>query len=161
VSQRWSVTDLAGFWGSIFDHFGIIAEGDPTTVLADCSMPGTRWFPDVALNYAENMLRGDDSQIVVTVLSQTRDATRLSRGELRDAVARAAGGLRQLGVGKGDRVAAYLPNIPEALIAMLATASVGAIWAVCAPELGTEAVLDRLTHCRRFAIDTDQAIVLG
>jgi len=143
---RWSVTDLAGFWGSIFDHFGIIAEGDPTTVLADSSMPGTRWFPDVSLNYAENMLRGDDSQIVVTALSQTREATRLRRGELRDAVARAAAGLRRLGVGKGDRVAAYLPNIPEALIAMLATTSVGAIWAVCAPELGTEAVLDRLTQ---------------
>ena len=143
---RWSVDDLDGFWRSIWDHFEIVADGDPASVLAERSMPGARWFPDVRLNYAENMLRGSDNQVVVTALSQTRGEIQLTRAELRDAVGRAAAGLRGLGVGKGDRVVAYLPNIPEALIAMLATTSIGAIWAVCAPELGTRSVLDRLAQ---------------
>ena len=142
----WSVQDLSGFWGSVWEYFGFVANGDPSTVLADATMPGAQWFPDVRLNYAENMLRGDDGQLVVIALSQTRDEIRLTRGELRDAVARAAAGLRRLGVDAGDRVIAYLPDIPEALIAMLATASVGAVWAVCAPELGTDSVLDRFVQ---------------
>ncbi|MGE0220664.1 acetoacetate--CoA ligase [Mycolicibacterium sp.] len=143
---QWSVTDLDGFWSSVYRHFDIAGHGDTSRVLADATMPGSRWFPDVELNYAENMLRGADSQPVVVALSQTRAPIRMTRGELRDAVARAATGLRGLGVGKGDRVVGYLPNIPEALIAMLATTSIGAIWAVCAPELGTAAVLDRLVQ---------------
>lgn len=141
---QWSTQDLAGFWRSVWDYFDVLADGDPDRVLIDRTMPGAQWFPDVRLNYAENMLRGDDDQAVVTALSQTRAASTLTRGELRDQVARAAAGLRRLGVGPGDRVAAYLPNIPEALVAMLATTSIGAIWAVCAPELGVTSVLDRL-----------------
>lgn len=140
----WSTTDLPGFWRSIWDHFDIIADGDPARVLVDESMPGAKWFPDVRLNYAENLLRGADDQTVLTALSQTRDPITMTRGRLREQVARAAAGLRRLGVEPGDRVAAYLPNIPEALIAMLATTSIGAIWAVCAPELGVDSVLDRL-----------------
>ncbi len=142
--SRWSTTDLSGFWRSIWDFFDVTADGDPTRVLVDESMPGAQWFPDVRINYAENMLRGDDAQPVVTALSQTREPITLTRGQLKDQVARAAAGLRRLGVQPGDRVAAYLPNIPEALIAMLATASIGAIWAACAPELGGVSVLDRL-----------------
>jgi acetoacetyl-CoA synthetase len=141
---HWSTQDLRGFWGSIWRYFDIIADGDPTQVLVDEVMPGAQWFPDVALNYAENLLRGHDEQIVVTALSQTREDITLTRGELRDQVARAAAGLRRLGVVPGDRIAAYLPNIGEAAIAMLATASIGAVWSVCAPELGTRSVLDRL-----------------
>lgn len=141
---RWSTQDLTAFWRSIWDYFDIVADGDPSRVLGDESMPGTQWFPDVGLNYAENLLCGDDDQIVVTALSQTRDTITLTRGQLREQVARAAAGLRRLGVGPGDRVVAYLPNIPETLIAMLAATSIGAIWAVCAPELGVRSVLDRL-----------------
>jgi acetoacetyl-CoA synthetase len=141
---QWSTHDLAAFWRSIWDYFKVLADGDPGRVLADASMPGAQWFPDVRLNYAENMLRGDDNQSIVTALSQTRATVTLNRGQLRDQVARAAAGLRRLGVGPGDRVVAYLPNIPEALVAMLAAASIGAIWAVCAPELGVRSVLDRL-----------------
>ncbi|MGW2523471.1 acetoacetate--CoA ligase [Streptomyces sp. NPDC001617] len=143
---QWSVDDLDGFWQSIWHHFDILADGDPTVVLASRSMPGARWFPDVRLNYAENMLRGSDHDVVVTALSQTRGEIRLTRAALRDAVARVGAALRRLGVGRGDRVVAYLPNIPETLIAMLATTSIGATWAVCAPELGTQSVLDRLTQ---------------
>lgn len=141
---RWSTDDLPAFWRSIWDYFGVVADGDPDPALVDVSMPGARWFPGVRLNYAENMLRGDESAMIVTALSQTRAAVTLTRGQLRDQVARAAAGLRRLGVGPGDRVVAYLPNIPEALVAMLAAASIGAIWAVCAPELGVRSVLDRL-----------------
>ncbi|TXI46231.1 MAG: acetoacetate--CoA ligase [Mycobacterium sp.] len=141
---RWSTDDLPAFWRSIWDYFGVVADGDPDPALVDVSMPGARWFPGVRLNYAENMLRGDESAMIVTALSQTRAAVTLTRGQLRDQVARAAAGLRRLGVGPGDRVVAYLPNIPEALVAMLAAASIGAIWAVCAPELGVRNVLDRL-----------------
>ncbi|MFZ2174185.1 MAG: acetoacetate--CoA ligase [Rhodococcus sp. (in: high G+C Gram-positive bacteria)] len=141
---QWSTQDLSGFWRSIWEYFDVVADGDPTRVLVDEMMPGARWFPDVKLNYAENLLRGDTEQNVITALSQTRGTIRLTRGQLREQVARAAAGLRRLGVGPGDRVAAYLPNIPEALIAMLATASIGAIWAVCAPELGSRSVIDRL-----------------
>lgn len=141
---RWSTTDLAAFWQSVWEFFDVLADGDPTPVLASSAMPGAQWFPGVRLNYAENLLRGDGDQTVVTAISQTRDKLILSRADLRDQVARAAASLRRLGVGPGDRVVGYLPNIPEALVAMLATTSVGAIWAVCAPELGVRSVLDRL-----------------
>ncbi|CAJ1584639.1 acetoacetate--CoA ligase [[Mycobacterium] wendilense] len=141
---RWSTTELAEFWRSVWDYFGILADGDTGRALLDDTMPGAQWFPDVRLNYAENMLRGDEDQTVLTAISQSREVITLTRGELRDQVARAAAGLRRLGVEPGDRVAAYLPNIPEALVAMLATTSIGAVWAVCAPELGVDSVLDRL-----------------
>src|SRR3979490_2141964 len=107
----WSVQDLSGFWGSVWEYFGFVANGDPGTVLADATMPGAQWFPDVRLNYAEHMLRGDDGQLVVIPLSHTRDEIRLARGELRGAVSRAAAGWRRFGVGAGDRVIAYLPDI--------------------------------------------------
>ncbi len=139
---RWSVDDLAGFWGAVWSYFEI-GHGTPTSVLAERVMPGARWFPGVTLNFAEASLRGDGDDVVVLARSQTRAATELTRGELRDAVARARAGLERLGVRPGDRVAAYLPNIPEALIAMLATTSLGAVWAACSPEFGVESVLDR------------------
>ena len=143
---RWSTRDLPAFWRSVWEYFGVLADGDPTRVLVEQTMPGTHWFPDVRLNYAENILCGDDEQIVVTAISQTRATITLTRAQLREQVARAAAGLRRLGVGPGDRVVGYLPNIPEALVAMLATTSIGAIWAVCAPELGVRSVLDRLAQ---------------
>ena len=109
-------------------------------------MPGAVWFPDVRLNYAEAMLRMPgraDDDVVVIARSQSRDEVRLTAAELRDQVARARAGLVRFGVGPGDRVAAYAPNIPETLVLMLATASLGAVFSSCAPEFGVQSVIDR------------------
>lgn len=141
---QWSIDYVPEFWRSMWGFFDVIGEGDTGAVLVGDQMPDVQWFPAARINYAENILRGSDEQQVVIALSQTRDPIRLTRKELRDAVSRAAAGLRALGVSQGDRVVGYLPNIPEALIAMLAAASLGAVWAVCAPEMGTQSVLDRL-----------------
>jgi acetoacetyl-CoA synthetase len=144
---RWSVTDLEGFWLSVWDHFGVIAHNQPREVLGSRDMPGARWFPGSTLNYAEHALRGDDgAEIVVVALSQSRARITLTRDELRAAVGAARAGLERLGVGPNDRVAGYLPNIPEALITMLATVSLGAIWVACAPEFGTKIVQERFAH---------------
>jgi acetoacetyl-CoA synthetase len=145
---RWSVRDLEGFWRAVWEWSDIQADGDPSRVLTDRSMPGASWFPDVSLNYAEHALRwardGDPHATAVIARSQTRDPSELTWLELWELVARVRTGLLDLGVGPGDRVGAYLPNIPETLAAFLATASLGAIWSSCAPEFGTAAVLDRL-----------------
>jgi acetoacetyl-CoA synthetase len=142
---RWSVTDLEGFWGSLWDYFGVRSQAPYERVLADARMPGAIWFPGARLNYAEHCLGGgeDDDRSAVLACSQTREPIRLTHAELRAQVARARAGLRRLGVGKGDRVVAYLPNIPETIVAYLATASLGAVWAACAPEFGAPSVLDR------------------
>ena len=138
--------DLEGFWGSVWDHFGLIAHHPPERVLASRSMPGAVWFPGATTNYAENLLGGAPDGVAVVARSQTRDGSELTGVELRDQVARAAAGLRRLGVGRGDRVVAYAPNIPETLVVFLATASIGAIFSSCPPEFGTRAVLDRFTQ---------------
>jgi acetoacetyl-CoA synthetase len=144
TAWRWSVDELEGFWAAVWRHYDVIADGSPETVLADRTMPGAAWFPDVRLNYAEHALRViADGDLAVVGRSQTRGPLDLTGAELRDQVARARVGLRKLGVGPGDRVAAYLPNIPETLVAFLATASLGAIWSSCAPEFGIRSVIDR------------------
>ncbi|WP_018808211.1 acetoacetate--CoA ligase [Salinispora arenicola] len=143
---RWSVTDLPAFWQSIWDHFGVLAHAPATTTLAEPSMPGARWFPGATLNYAENVLRmpgRSDADPVVIAHGQTRPPVTLSAADLREQVRRVAAGLRRLGVGPGDRVAAYAPNIPETYVLLLATASLGAIFSSCAPEFGTRSVTDR------------------
>ena len=142
----WSVTDLEGFWGSLWDFFGLQASTPPSRVLGADTMPGAQWFPGAELNYAAHMVGRDEDldQVAVVAHSQSRDSFELTFGELRDQVARARAGLQELGVRRGDRVAAYLPNIPETLVAFLATASLGAIWATCPPEFGERSVLDRL-----------------
>ncbi len=147
--QRWSVDDPGAFWSSVWEHFDVRSSTDPGQPLADARMPGARWFPDARLNWAEHCLRlagraGDD--VVLVARSQTRDRVTMTADELRDAVARTRAGLARLGVGPGDRVAAYLPNVPEAVVALLATASLGAIWSSCAPEFGTRSVVDRLSQ---------------
>ncbi|GAA2699960.1 acetoacetate--CoA ligase [Micromonospora olivasterospora] len=143
---RWSVTDLDAFWRSVWDWFGVVAHTPPTATLTDPAMPGTRWFPGATLNYAENVLRmpglGDDDPAVIAH-GQTRAPETLTAAELRERVRRVAAGLRRLGVGPGDRVAAYAPNIPETYVLLLATASLGAIFSSCAPEFGTRSVTDR------------------
>jgi len=141
---RWSVDDLDGFWQSIWDYFDIVASAPPRAALADARMPRARWFPGAELNWAENVLaQGSGDRPAIVSLREDAVATELSWAELVAQVASLATELRALGVGRGDRVAAYLPNIPEAVIALLATASIGAIWSCCAPDFGTRGVIDR------------------
>ena len=141
---RWSVDDLDGFWRSVWDHFALASSTPVGPALADPSMPGARWFPGVALNYATHALRHDTGGPALVGLSQSRPRVELGMAELRDRVARCRAGLARLGVGRGDRVAAYLPNIPETVVAFLAAAGLGAVWSSCAPEFGTRSVVDRL-----------------
>jgi acetoacetyl-CoA synthetase len=143
---RWSVDAPGPFWRTIWDHFEVMASSPPSAALADARMPGASWFPGARLNYAEHLLRlpgNADADVVVVARSQTRGPVELTAAELRDQVARCRTGLAGLGVRPGDRVAAILPNVPEAIVAMLATASLGATWTSCAPEFGARAVIDR------------------
>jgi acetoacetyl-CoA synthetase len=144
----WSVTDLEGFWGSIWEFFEVRAHAGYDSVLASAQMPGAVWFEGARLNYAEHLVGRDEDEDRVAVLaqSQTRPPLQLTFGDLRRQVARARAGLKRLGVGPGDRVVAYLPNIPETLGAFIATASLGAIWAACAPEFGARSVIDRFAQ---------------
>ncbi|XVV13706.1 acetoacetate--CoA ligase [Actinoplanes sp. CA-131856] len=143
---QWSVDDLPGFWQSIWDYFQVKSDKQPTAVLADKSMPGAKWFPGATLNYAEHVLRapglGEDEPVVIAY-SQSRDRKQLTVRELREEVRKVRAGLKARGVGQGDRVAAYTPNIPETYVLMLATASLGAIFSSCAPEFGVRSVIDR------------------
>ncbi|HEX6417196.1 MAG TPA: acetoacetate--CoA ligase [Acidimicrobiales bacterium] len=139
----WSVDDLDGFWRSVWDHFRLEASTPVGPALADPRMPGARWFPGVQLNYAAHALRSEPRGPALVALSQSRARHELSVSELRDRVARCRAGLVRLGVGRGDRVAAYLPNVPETAVAFLAAASLGAVWSSCAPEFGTRSVVDR------------------
>ena len=144
--RRWSIADLEAFWASIWDFFEIRAHTPYERVLGSRDMPGAEWFPGARLNYAEHMIGRDEDVDVVAIVahSQSREPSELTFGDLREQVARARAGLQRLGVGPGDRVVAYLPNIPETLVAFLASASLGAIWATCPPEFGARSVLHRL-----------------
>jgi acetoacetyl-CoA synthetase len=143
---EWSVTELEAFWQSVWDYFAIAARTPPAAVLASRDMPGARWFPGSTLNYAEHVLRmpglGDDDPVVIAY-AQSRQPVTLTCRQLRDEVRQVRAGLKGLGVGRGDRVAAYAPNIPETYVLMLATASLGAIFSSCAPEFGSRSVIDR------------------
>jgi acetoacetyl-CoA synthetase len=144
---RWSVDELEAFWAAIWEFAGVRAHAPYERVLGRREMPGAQWFTGARINYAEHVLCGQDPQAVAVLhTSELRPLASLTRGELADAVAEAAGGLRALGVGPGDRVVAYLPNIPETLIAFLACASIGAIWSSAAPEFGARAVTDRFAQ---------------
>ncbi|MGA4990662.1 acetoacetate--CoA ligase [Nonomuraea bangladeshensis] len=138
---RWSVEDPAAFWTSIWDYFEVIGERGDGPVLSG-AMPAARWFEGATLNYAENALRRDEGTAVIFV-SEDGARQELSFAELREEVARVRAGLVRLGVRRGDRVAGYLPNIPQALIAFLATASLGAIWSAGSPDFGVPSVVDR------------------
>jgi acetoacetyl-CoA synthetase len=146
--HRWSVNELEEFWASIWEYFDIQAHEPYEQVLTTREMPGAKWFTGARLNYAEHMLgtREDDLRVAVVARSQTRGPIDVTFEELRDQVARARAGLLRLGVGPGDRVVGYLPNIPETLVAFMATASLGAIWAACPPEFGSRAVIDRFAQ---------------
>ena len=157
---RWSVTEIEEFWGTLWEYFGVIASRDPQgapgseaeegrfeEVLAERVMPGARWFEGARLNYAEHIFRGKaEDEVAVSYASELRPLTELRWGELREQVGAVREGLRALGVAPGDRVVAYLPNGPEALVAFLATASLGAIWSSCSPDFGPGSIVDRFAQ---------------
>jgi acetoacetyl-CoA synthetase len=147
--HQWSVTEPGPFWDSLWDYFGILGERGDGPVLSGGTMPDITWFPGATLNYAQNALRTaatDPARIAVIARDEAGGQSALSYGELAAEVARVATGLRALGVTKGDRVAAYLPNIPAAIIGLLATASLGAVWSSCSPDFGPASVIDRFAQ---------------
>ena len=147
---RWSVADLEGFWGAFAEFAGVRFHTAPQQVLADASMPGAQWFPGATLNYAEHALarglgKGDDDPAVLFCREDGfRDQA--SFGQLRQRVAAARSALASLGVSQGERVVALAPNSPDTLVAFLATASLGAVWATCSPDFGPRAIADRFTQ---------------
>ncbi|MFM7332620.1 MAG: acetoacetate--CoA ligase [Brachymonas sp.] len=148
---HWSVTDLEGFWQSIWDYFELQSPTPHSKVLCDDRMPQAQWFPGARLNYAMQVLRhaqAADAAGLAAILSENElgDMRELSWPELRRQVASLALSLQALGVQPSDRVAAYLPNVPETIVACLACVSIGAVWSVCAPDMGTPAVLDRFAQ---------------
>jgi acetoacetyl-CoA synthetase len=145
---EWSVGEIEEFWADIWEYCGVRASTPYEQVLASRQMPGARWFQGARLNYAENMLLRDrdPSEPAVLHASELRPLGELTWGELSEQVAALAEGLRLLGVKRGDRVAAYMPNIPETLVAFLASASIGAIWSCAAPEFGARSVVDRFAQ---------------
>src|SRR4051812_28497854 len=142
---QWSVDDLDGFWASIWDFFGVAGRYD--RVLAARAMPGAQWFPGAEVNYAEHLFRGKaDDAVAIVHASELRELSEMTWGELRRQTASMAARLRALGVERGDRVAAYMPNIPEATAAFLACASIGAVWSSCSPDFGPRSVIDRFAQ---------------
>jgi acetoacetyl-CoA synthetase len=141
--HAWSVDEPEKFWTSVWDDAEIIGTMGDHVLAEGQSMPGARWFPDARLNFAENILRRADDSDALVFWGEDQVKVRLSHSELRTAVARFAAGLRQRGVVKGDRVAAYMPNMPQTVIAMLAAASLGAIFTSASPDFGVQGVLDR------------------
>jgi acetoacetyl-CoA synthetase len=141
---RWSIERPDEFWAQLWEFCGVRAARTGQTVLAEAdAMPGARWFPEARLNFAENLLRRRDTDPALIFRSETGERTQLSFAEVHAQVGRLASFLSRLGVGPGDRVAGLLPNRPEAVIAMLASARIGAIWSACSPDFGAAAVLDR------------------
>ena len=140
---QWSVEDLEGFWSLVWDFGGVEGDkGERVGVDLD-RMPGARWFPEARLNYAENLLRRRDEGDALVFWGEDRVKRRLSHAALYDAVSRCRQGLMAAGVAEGDRVAGFLPNMPEAVIAMLAASSLGAIWSSASPDFGVDGVIDR------------------
>jgi acetoacetyl-CoA synthetase len=140
---QWSVDHREDFWEAVWDFAGVIGDKGSRRLVDGDAMPGARFFPDARLNFAENLLRRDGPGDALVFWGEDKVKRRLSWDELRAAVARLAAALRADGVGPGDRVAAYLPNMPEAVIGMLAATSLGAVWCSCSPDFGIQGVLDR------------------
>ena len=144
---QWSVDELDGFWGSIWEFFEVQASEPYVRVLTTREMPGADWFPGAQLSYAEHVFRGrDDSEVAIRHASELRPLGEWTWGELRARAGAVAAALRESGVVAGDRVAAYLPNIPETVAAFLGCASIGATWSSCAPEFGVRSVVDRFAQ---------------
>ncbi|GAA0653927.1 acetoacetate--CoA ligase [Kitasatospora atroaurantiaca] len=160
--HAWSTEDLSRFWAAITEWFEVRFSTAPESVLADPAMPGAQWFPGARLNYAEHALRfgeapeNADKPAILHLDETTDEPVTLTWAELRRQVGSLAAALRERGVRPGDRVSAYLPNIPQAAVALLASAAVGAVWTSCAPDFGARSVLDRLQQIEPvvlFAVD--------
>ncbi|MET7451609.1 acetoacetate--CoA ligase [Streptomyces sp. NPDC005574] len=145
--HRWSVTDLEGFWSAVWEFFDIDADAPFERVLSEETMPGARWFEGATLNYAHHALRDlrEDAPAIVA-LDETGSGYEVTGGRLRAQVASVAATLRDLGVGRGDRVVGYLPNTPHAIVAFLAAASLGAVWSVCGQDYAPQAAADRFAQ---------------
>jgi acetoacetyl-CoA synthetase len=142
--HRWSVTDLEGFWGAVWEYFEVDAATPCEQVLEEEKMPGARWFSGATLNYAHHALRSlSPDEPAIIALDETGTGYEVSGDRLRAQVASVAATLRDLGVGRGDRVVGYLPNTPHAIIAFLAAASIGAVWSVCGQDYAPKAAADR------------------
>jgi acetoacetyl-CoA synthetase len=141
---RWTVKQPEQFWQSVWSFCGVIASDRGARAVADREkMPGARWFPEARLNFAENLLRRRDDSVALVFWGEEKVKRQVTHAELYAQVSRMAAALRAAGVKRGDRVAGYLPNMPEAIMAMLAAASIGAIWSSCSPDFGVQGVLDR------------------
>ena len=144
---QWSADDLPAFWGSMWEYFEIKASQQHSAVLGERSMPGAEWFIGARLNYAENIFqRMTDGQPMALYKAENSDLVEVSWADTYDQVNRLAAALREMGVQRGDRVVAFLSNIPEAIVGLLATASLGAIWSSCSPDFGGRSVLDRFSQ---------------
>lgn len=144
---RWSVDDLEGFWASIAEFFGVVTSRPPDRILARRAMPGARWFEGAQLNYVDNVFRhATGERPAILYAAEGRAPRAISWDELRRRVGAAAAGLRRLGVRRGDRVGAYLPNVPEAVVAFLACAGLGVTWSSCSPDFGARSVVDRFAQ---------------
>ncbi|MGW1956024.1 acetoacetate--CoA ligase [Streptomyces sp. NPDC001920] len=145
--HQWSVTDLEGFWGAVWEYFDIDADTPYEQVLAEERMPGARWFPGATLNYAHHALRNlADEDVAIIALDETGTGYEVTGERLRALVASVAATLRDLGVVKGERVVGYLPNTPHAIVAFLAAASLGAVWSVCGQDYAPQAAADRFAQ---------------
>jgi acetoacetyl-CoA synthetase len=146
---RWSVENIADFWATMWDVAGIIAAKGYQRVIDDATrMPGAKWFEGARLNFAENLLRYRDDRQALVFKGEGRPSVSLTYAQLYREVARTAAGLKACGVGTGDRVVGFMPNMPQAVIAMLAATSMGAVWSSCSPDFGIKGVLDRFGQIR-------------
>jgi len=144
---EWSVGDIERFWSTIAEFFGVRFHDPPQAVLENAAMPGARWFEGATLSYPEHVLRDrDDGAVAIRHACELRALRAMTWGELRELTVQIQSGLRALGVGRGDRVVAYLPNLPETIAAFLATAGLGAIWSSCSPDFGARSVIDRFAQ---------------
>ena len=144
---RWSTTDIEDFWAAIWEYYGVRARTPYEEVLPERVMPGARWFPGATLNFAEHVFAGrDDDTVAIRHATELRPLGEWTWGELRRRTASLAAGLRELGVGPGDRVVGYLPNLPETVAAFFAVSSLGAVWSSCSPDFGVRSVIDRFAQ---------------
>ena len=145
---QWSVDEIEAFWGAVAEFFELRIEGGDGTVLGDATMPGAQWYPGARVSYPEHVFDGKDGdRVAIRHASEVRtEVGEWSWARLRAETAAIAAGLRASGVGEGDRVVAYMPNIPETVAAFLACASLGAVWSSAAPEFGARSVVDRFAQ---------------
>ena len=141
--HKWSVNNIEGFWSKFWDFSGLVYSKNYDTVLSNPTMPGAKWFEGSRLNYAENLLAGDPDQIAIIGTGEGRKDQIYTFRDLNIAVASAQRGLRKLGIARGIRVAAFVPNCVETVILMLAATASGAIWTSCSPDFGSQGVIDR------------------